>query len=199
MNAEAADAVAADAVAATRAKARQGEVGFRQVKSPRQALEVRNIRSLNAAVAGRGREAHTRDSAQRHTRASGQTRGNVRMRHSGGLRMRESGGQAPRIKLSASNPCKMRRIRVSKAQMSVTTPTSKAPTAARKVVRIMGRARNRAIRIMGRMRSKVGRIMDRMPNRVARTLQITTDPPGRAAPGTAAVRLVVGAATTVEW
>ena len=54
----------------------------------------------------------------------------------------------------------MRQIRVSKALTSVTMPTSKVPTAGRKVVRIMGRTRNRVARIL------------------QITTQIATDPPG---------------------
>ena len=109
-------------------------------------------------------------------------------------------GQAPRIKLSVSNPCKMRQIRVSKALTSVTMPTSKAPTAARKVVKILRRARNRAIRstsrissrvvrILHRTRKRVIRITSKISNRIVRILQIMlqviTDPPDPMAPGTA--------------
>jgi hypothetical protein len=119
------------------------------------------------------------------------------------LQMRDSGGQAPRIKLSASKPGKMRQIRASRALLSARPPTSKVPIAGSRVVRTMGRTRNRAVRITGKMRSKAVRTMDRMPNRVARILQITTQiltgPPGLTAPGTAVVRLVLGAATTPEW
>ena len=134
--------------------------------------------SLNVAVIDKRREDHMRESAKRQTKASGQTRGNVLMRNNNRLQMGESGTQAPRIKLSVSNPCKMRQIRVSKALTSVTMPTSKAPTAARKVVKILRRARNRAIRSTSRISSRVVRILQIM-------LQVITDPPDPMAPGTA--------------
>jgi hypothetical protein len=168
-------------------------------------LEPGKIRSLNEALAGSEREAPARENAPRITRASGQTRvsahrptkaggqtrGNARMRDSSRLPMRESGVQLPKIRLSVSKPRKMRRIRV-----------SKAPTAVRKVVRILRKTRNRVTRSMSRISSRVLRITDRMPNKAARNLQIITqiptERPALMVPGTAAVRPVPGAATTLE-
>ena len=72
-----------------------------------------------------------------------------------------------------------------------------------KVAKVMGRTRSRVARITGKTRNRTVRITDRMRNRVARMLQITTqiptEPPAPTAPGTAAARLVLGAATTPDW
>jgi hypothetical protein len=52
---------------------------------------------------------------------------------------------------------------------------------------------------MRRTRGRVIKTMSRMHSRVARILQITTDLRETAELGTAVVRLVPGAATTVDW
>ncbi len=113
---------------------------------------------------------------------------------------KDSGEQAPRIKLSASKPTKMRQIRASRALISGRAPTSKEPIAGSRAVRITGRTHSKVARTMGRMRSRAVRIMGRMPNRVARilrtTMQTPTDTLGLTASGTAPVPLVLGAVTT---
>ena len=71
-----------------------------------------------------------------------------------------------------------------------------------RVVKVMGRTRNRVVRITDRTHSRLAKIMGRMRSRVVRILQITTQiptDPGSTAPGTAAARLVLGAATTPDW
>ena len=178
--------MAVEEVAAFRAKVRLKEADFRLVKRRRKAL----------APVARSRQETQASKVEAVTRRIGRA-------------------VPARTRLNANKP---RRTRSRVIRLMSRNRSSS------RVIRLISRTRSRVARVMDRTRSKVAKVMgrtqgaapelrakratepsevpDRMRNRVARVLQITTqiptEPPAPTAPGTAAARLVLGAATTPE-
>ena len=115
----------------------------------------------------------------------------------------------PRIRLSANRARKVKPIRASKVPIAVKEVVRLMGKTRSKVIRLMSRRHSRVIRLMSRTRSKVIRLMSRTRSRVAKVMgrtrnravkimQLTTDRLDPMVHGPAAVRLEVGAVTTLE-